>query len=529
MSLTACPSLETLSAFALGDLPEPELSEVAEHLDACTECEEQAKRLDSAADALLIELRHLPDCEPGTETDGSGVTPGLDTVNESWGDFRIVRELGRGGMGVVYEAYQGSLKRHVALKVLPVRGDRGRFRREAKAAGRLHHTNIVPVFGVGEHQGRAYYVMQYIAGRSLVRVSKVRAGTVPSRFDDREVARLGVQVAEALAYAHAQGVIHRDIKPSNLLLDERGTVRITDFGLAYDASDTHSLTSTGDFLGTLRYVAPERFSERGDERADIYGLGVTLYELVCGRPAYAEADRSVLVHQILHQDPPGPRQLQPTIARDLETIVVKAMERDPDQRYATAEAIAEDLRRFLEDRTIRARRVGAWERAWRWSRRNKVVAGLLAALVSVFLAGFAGVTVQWRRANTEAIRANLLAEAESVRRIQAQVEITSRDFDKGGRAHTEGGRRLWAALDGRSPDGDTTRASRSRSGGADEPRRLGGTDAPPPCRPRASHCRLPRSLPPRWPRHPDSRRRDGCPVVGRGDRPAARHAPGASR
>ena len=252
---------------------------------------------------------------------------------ESWGEFRIVREIGRGGMGVVCEAYQGSLNRHVALKFLPERGDLARFRREARAAGRLHHTNIVPVFGVGEHRGRHFYVMQFIAGRGLDAVLD-RAARHRRRtglgFDDREAARIGVQVAEALAYAHAQGVIHRDIKPSNLLLDDQETVWVTDFGLAHDASDTVTLTHTGDFLGTLRYVAPERLSGRGDERADIYGLGVTLYELVCGRAAYDEADRSVLLHKVLHHDPPRPRQCVPAIARDLETIVLKAMAREPE-------------------------------------------------------------------------------------------------------------------------------------------------------------------------------------------------------
>ena len=181
-----------------------------------------------------------------------------------------------------------------------------------------------------------------------------------------------MQVAEALAYAHAQGVIHRDIKPSNLLLDDHETVWVTDFGLAHDASDTVTLTHTGDFLGTLRYVAPERLSGQGDERADIYGLGVTLYELVCGRAAYDEADRSILLHKVLYHDPPRPRQCVSAIARDFETIVLRAMARDPAHRYATAEALAEDLRRFLDDRSIVARRraVGAGRRAGRVGTRR---------------------------------------------------------------------------------------------------------------------------------------------------------------
>ena len=186
-------------------------------------------------------------------------------------------------------------------------------------------------------------------------------------------------------------MIHRDIKPSNLLLDEQGTVWVTDFGLAHDASDTFTLTHTGDFLGTLRYVAPERLSGQGDERADIYGLGVTLYELVCGRPAYDESDRSMLVHRVLHHDPPRPRQCDPRRSRATwRRSCSRRWSGTRQHRYATAEALAEDLRRFLDDRTILARRVRPWERAARWARRNKVVAGLLAALVAGLPRGFRG-------------------------------------------------------------------------------------------------------------------------------------------
>ncbi len=275
--------------------------------------------------------------------------------------YEIRREIGRGGMGVVYEAYQQSLGRHVALKFLPNRGDLARFRREARAAGRLHHTNIVPVFGIGDHHGRHFYAMQYISGRGLDAVLEERvrhrngnASPSPVPPDFREVARIGAQVAEALAYANAQGVTHRDIKPSNLLLDERGTVWIADFGLAKDTADAATLTATGDVLGTLRYLAPERLSGRADARADIYGLGASLYELICSQPAFANADRAVLLHQLLHREPPRPRSIEPRVPRDLETIVLKAMARDPDQRYATAAALADDCRRFLEDRPIRA-------------------------------------------------------------------------------------------------------------------------------------------------------------------------------
>ncbi len=430
MSQNACPTQETLVDFALGKLPEPSVVEVARHLDACPACNERVERLDGASDSVFEGLKILRDSGRGTmPADAERISPPVVSLvppDTSWGDFRIIREIGRGGMGVVFEAYQGSLKRHVALKLLPPYGDLARFRREAVAAGRLHHTNIVPVFGIGEDVGRPYFVMQYIDGRGLDRVLRDRAasGEGSVRFDGREAARIGVQAAEALAYAHARGVIHRDIKPSNLLMERQGTVWVADFGLAHDDSETQTLTHTGDFLGTLRYVAPERLVGRGDERVDIYGLGATLYDLICGRPPYAEADRAALLNRILHHDPPRPRDIVPKIARDLETIVLKAMAREPSHRYATAGAMEEDLRRFLEDRPILARRAGLLGRTMRWCRRNRAVAALLAALVVVFLGGFAGVTVQW-------IRANRLAKEQSDLRIKAQVEVAARDFEKG--------------------------------------------------------------------------------------------------
>ena len=277
------------------------------------------------ADAVVSELRRIPGPGPGP-TPATRAWPAgrrgaadLPSATERWGEFRIVREIGRGGMGVVCEAYQGSLNRHVALKFLPEHGDLARFRREARAAGRLHHTHIVPVFGVGEH-ARAALLRHAVHRRPRARRGAQGARRPPtgrrSRPGSTTARRRGSASRRPRRWPMPtpRASIHRDIKPSNLLLDERGTVWVTDFGLAHDASDTSTLTHTGDFLGTLRYMAPERFDGRGDARADIYGLGVTLYELACGRPAYAEADRAVLIHQILHQDPPRPRQLDPRIA-----------------------------------------------------------------------------------------------------------------------------------------------------------------------------------------------------------------------
>jgi serine/threonine protein kinase/WD40 repeat protein/Tfp pilus assembly protein PilF len=368
---------------------------------------------------------------------------------ERLGEYRILREVGHGGMGVVYEAEQESLGRHVALKVLPRQAllkttYLERFRREAKAAAKLHHTNIVPVFGVGECDGTHYYVMQFIGGEGLDKVladlrrlraapgaptaaamrseASVAHSLLTGRFDApaappaeepsapaspataaggahgsstlsaggldghyyRGIARVGLQVADALAYAHRQGILHRDVKPSNLLLDQQGTVWITDFGLA-KAEGADDLSQPGDIVGTLRFMAPERFDGRSLPQSDVYGLGGTLYELLTLRPPFGDMNKARLVEKVLHEPPTPPRRLDPRVPRDLETILLKCLAKEPAERYATADLLAEDLRRFLADRPIRARRSSVAERTWRWCRRNPAVASLLAAVALLLL------------------------------------------------------------------------------------------------------------------------------------------------
>src|SRR5262249_39010988 len=221
---------------------------------------------------------------------------------------------------------------------------------------------------------------------------------------------IGVQVAEALAYAHGQGILHRDIKPSNLLLDRDGNVWVADFGLA-KATGTDDLTHTGDIVGTVRYMAPERVRGEGDARADIYALGLTLYELLALRPAYEEKDRAALVRQVTQEDAPRLRKLNRRVPADLETIVHKAIAREPGQRYASAKALAEDLNRFLDSRPILARRVSTSERAWRWCKRNPWVAGLSAALVLALLGGIIDTSFYAAKASRQAA----IAEAEAAR------------------------------------------------------------------------------------------------------------------
>ncbi len=382
----------------------------------------------------LVELEGLK--APAEEGDGRA-TSGARSIPCQLGDYRIIREIGRGGMGVVFEAIQQSLGRRVALKVLPpcYAQDRGfleRFRREARAAASLHHTNIVPVFGVGEDEGCHYFAMQFIRGQTLEAIldevrrfhekesrrderapsahghsaTDLARSLVTGRFAappacevdiptdlageaiesgepsptsgspspeadgepradslagqdnahyHRSVARVALQVAEALEYAHGQGILHRDIKPANLLMDLAGTVWVADFGLAKPA-DGDDLSKSRDLVGTLRYMAPERFDGRSDRRSDIYGLGVTLYELLTLRPAFDGVNQPRLMRQILGGAAARPHALDRRIPRDLETICLKAMAREPAERYASAAALADDLRRFLADRTILARR-----------------------------------------------------------------------------------------------------------------------------------------------------------------------------
>ncbi|MDE0736341.1 MAG: serine/threonine-protein kinase, partial [Pirellulaceae bacterium] len=385
---------------------------------------------------------------------------------EQLGDFRILREIGRGGMGIVYEAWQQSLARRVALKVLPTEGmgrtqkQVERFLREAKSAGRLHHTNIVPVFGVGQHDGIYYYVMQLIEGYGLdslleyyqhqrdqagaetdneMLLANTQVSAGPSRqqtanvtrwtnentatfapgdddpgpiispvspagsdrhdgspgktamvttnrlqLDWQQIATIGIQVADALHYAHEHGILHRDIKPANLLIDQEHNAWITDFGLA-KAADNNNLTQTGDVVGTLRYMAPEQFEGNCDAVSEVYSLGITLYELAALQPAFAQESRMELIRQIMEGSLPPLQEIRPGIPRDLETIIQKAASRDTDQRYTTAHQLAEDLARFRDDRPILARRSSSLQKVQHWSRRNPALAMSVAITACLLL------------------------------------------------------------------------------------------------------------------------------------------------
>jgi serine/threonine protein kinase len=418
------------------------------------------------ADALQ---RMLPVIQVLAGLEHSGPQAAAPAALGRLGDFRIVREIGRGGMGVVYEAEQTSLGRRVALKVLPFAAaldgrQLQRFRNEAQAAAGLHHGHIVPVYGVGCERGVHYYAMQFIEGHTLAQLiaglrpqperaadpaattgppaalaepaaagrertverhnapaadsasttgeplppyvppyapplagaaaakgaptaRAAAAGTAGSAHTAaffRTAADLGRQAAEALEHAHQQGVIHRDVKPANLLVDGRGHLWVTDFGLAHCQGQA-GLTMTGDLLGTLRYMSPEQaLAQRVviDHRTDLYSLGATLYELLTLEPAFAGSDRQELLRQIAFEEPRPLRRVNRAVPAELETIVLKALEKNPNDRYASGQELADDLRRFLEDKPIRARRPTLVQRLRKWSWRHRAV--VTSAAVSLF-------------------------------------------------------------------------------------------------------------------------------------------------
>ncbi len=437
------------------------------------------------AEALRHSLSGLEFLYRATATLGAGRAPEADELPyRELGDFLIKHEIGRGGMGVVYEAEQISIGRKVALKVLPFAAvldqkQIARFNNEAQAAGQLNHPHIVPIYSVGCERGVHYYSMQLIDGQSLdlaIQELRVWAGeldvgelgsgligkssgecgggrdtaeqpdrhaagaatnrsfstarSVQSRDHIRLVAELGVQAAEGLHHAHEYGIVHRDIKPSNLLIDWQSKLWITDFGLAR-CQFGNNITVTGDLLGTVRYMSPEQAAGQAalvDHRSDIYSLGVTLYELLTLRQAFRAADRQELMRQIEQQEPIAPRQLNGAIPHDLETILLKAFAKSRDDRYESAQLLAEDLRRFLSGKPTLARRPTLVDRTAKWAVRHRK---LVATAFAVMLFALLGTTVaalliaREQRRTAGALQAsdeNLARARENFRQSRAAVD-----------------------------------------------------------------------------------------------------------
>ncbi len=432
------------------------------------------------------------------------------------GNYEVVGEIGRGGMGIVFEAIHESLGRRVAIKVMPtplVNRSKyiERFQREAKAAAKLHHTNIVSVFGVGEGDGFHYYVMDFVDGQTLGEViqgmsnssgvnsastqrvegtrlempvkndssfsidefsleSTVRdsasmegarsknQGDLMSRdkLDSRHfrwAARLGANLADALSYAHSSRILHRDIKPSNLILDRKGVVWITDFGLAKDSSNEVNLTKTGDVIGTPQYLAPESLEGKYDRRSEVYCLGLTLYELATLQPAYAGGTTAEIIRAIASTSPVSPRKVNSKVPIDLSTIIEKSISREPEARYATANQLRSDLLAFVDGRPISARPPSAIENIIKWSRRNPLPAALSAvsALLLILVTVSASIGYLYtvdalgkeaqrseelveEQEETEKQRKAAVAAAEKMevqyKRAEANIEITLEAFDE---------------------------------------------------------------------------------------------------
>jgi len=435
---------------------------VREHCGDRPDAEEFLRRFPEHADMLRmqLDLHHAVAAQPAG---GPSNTTGLWHAQRADQEpappprvpgYELLQEIGRGGMGVIYQARQLSLNRMVALKMISAgayasAAERARFRTEAEAAARLRHPNIVQIYEVGSVDGMPYLALEYMDGGSLAQALNGRP------FPPRAAAELVELLARAIQAAHERGILHRDLKPANILLqkDEGGRMKdentnpsclilhpssfilpkITDFGLAKDLSGEGGQTTSGAIVGTPSYMAPEQ-AEGGAKHAvpavDVYALGAILYETLAGRPPFQAATMLETLLQVRTQEPVSPSLLQPSLPRDLVTICLKALAKEPQQRYASAAALADDLRRFLKDEPIAARPVSSWERGWRWCRRNPLVAGasaaalvLLMTAIVALIVGIVAVSREKDRTLMEQQKTQQALEAESVASKRAQQAL----------------------------------------------------------------------------------------------------------
>jgi WD40 repeat protein/tRNA A-37 threonylcarbamoyl transferase component Bud32 len=394
--------------------------------------------LDAAWVEQLIGEHSQPKQGSGSNDPTVGLRPsvaGTRPVIRYFGDYELLAEVARGGMGVVYKARQVKLNRVVAVKMilsgqLASPADVERFHTEAEAAAQLDHPGIVPIYEVGQHEGLHFFSMGFIEGQSLS--ARLVEGPLPVR----EAVTLVRAVAEAVQYAHDKGVIHRDLKPSNILVGTDGKPRVTDFGLAKLTESGADLTGTGQVLGTPSFMPPEQAAAQVSavgRASDIYSLGAVLYCLLTGRPPFQAATALETLLQVQKQEPLAPRQLNPAIPLDLDTIILKCLDKSPSRRYRTANDLADELTRYLENRPILARRVSRTERFWRWCCREPIVSSLCAAVLLAMLIGTAVSAyfavkerqraeveaLERQRADTEAARANSEAERANTKAQEA--------------------------------------------------------------------------------------------------------------
>jgi len=363
---------------------------------------------------------------------------GSPAVLHYFGDYELLREIARGGMGVVYEARQVSLNRIVAVKLIQSgrfasEEYKKRFRAEAESAASLQHPNIVAIHEVGEYGGQEYFSMDFIEGSDLGSI--VRERPLPIR----RAATYLKTIAEAIHYAHQRGIMHRDLKPSNVLIDSSDQPRVTDFGLAkrLPSSELHSkgseLTRTGQVLGTPGFISPEQAGGKCKmvgAASDVYSLGAVFYFLVTARAPFTADSLEEILRQIHDDEPASLRLLNASVPRDLETICLKCLRKEPHQRYPSAQALAEDLGRWLQGEPIQARAAGRTEKLWRWCVRKPALAGAIAALHLVGATGLGGILWQWRRAEINADAAQQLADRESAQRQRAEAALTSLELQR---------------------------------------------------------------------------------------------------
>jgi len=477
LMLSQCPSDQALEDFALGKSDEQAEEVICEHLEECDDCSSKLDRIESTADSLLARVRkpaekvsanisanetvfdaggknelqsiNCPHCRNPVDVPTHGPSGGtacpacgsqfrIDNNEDApvarrsptIGKFRLLEQVGRGGFGTVYRALDTELDRIVAVKI-PRSGqfngeeDQSRFEREARSAAHLHHSGIVTVYETGLSGSCPYIASEFVDGETLA------AALRSQRFGAKQAAIAVAEVADALEYAHQQGVIHRDLKPGNIMLQRSaddpahpgriGRLRVMDFGLARRDIGEATLTMDGQILGTPSYMSPEQArgdAHSADKRADIYSLGVILYEMLSGETPFRGNIR-MLLHQIEFEAPRSPRSLNDRIPRDLETVCLKCLEKDPDRRYQTAGELKTDLQLWLKGEPIGARPVSTPERLMRWCQRRPLVAGLFATVVLITMIGFASVFWQWREANAA-------RELEAAARERAEAALQDR-------------------------------------------------------------------------------------------------------